>query len=105
MAGLERHLGVGGGLIESSPETHVARSLVWSCMEVTVRIMSTTNRDQTLAKEFCSAYCKPVTLAFPLGAADPQTQETAPQFEDVLAAARPNVNNEETQKVEEFIIE
>jgi hypothetical protein len=52
-------------------------------------------------------------IAGPLGvqndliepSSDPQMQETSPQLEIVLAAARTNLNNEETQELEELIIE
>jgi hypothetical protein len=36
---------------------------------------------------------------------EPQVQETTPKFQDVIAAARPNLSNAESQELEELVTE
>jgi hypothetical protein len=56
MARMENPLRVENGLVESNPQAHppegiyVARTLVQDCLEVPVRVMNATHRDQKLRR-------------------------------------------------------
>jgi hypothetical protein len=60
-------------------------------------------QDQTLLNGSSLAQCDPVTLVTPLDAEAPLAQKTAPQLQDVIAAARTNLSNKEIQELEELI--
>jgi hypothetical protein len=47
--------------------------------------------------------CEPVTLVTPLDAAEPQTLESAPQLQDIVVTAKPDLSDNRIQEWEELI--
>jgi hypothetical protein len=89
-------LGVENCLIEPSPEVHVpeglyiARTLVRDQQEVPMRVLNTTLHDQKLARGFPVARCEPVPLVTQPEVTEPQHQDTSPNLQDMILAARLN---------------
>jgi hypothetical protein len=106
---LESPLGIENGLAEPSPEAHVpeglyiARTVVRDQRELPVRVLNTTLHDQKLAKGFLVARCEPVALVTQPDVAAPQDQDTSPNLQDMIVAARPNLGDEAIRKLENLI--
>jgi hypothetical protein len=48
-------------------------------------------------------HCKPVVLVTPLDAEAPIAQTSTPHLQDLIAAARQNITDEEIQELDELI--
>jgi hypothetical protein len=111
MAKLESPLGLENGLVEPSPEAHVleglymARTLVRDQREVPVRVLNATLHDQKLAKKFPVAHCEPVALVTQRDAVVLQDQDSSPNLQDIIVAARPNLGDREIRELEDLITE
>jgi hypothetical protein len=70
-----------------------------------VRVLNPALHDQKLAKGFPVARCEPVALVTQPDVAVPQDQYTSPNLQDMIMAARPNLEDKEIQDLEELITE
>jgi hypothetical protein len=68
-----------------------------------VRVLNVTLRDQKLAKGFPVARCEPVALVTQPDAAAPQDQDTSPNIQDMIVAARHNLGVGEIRELEGLI--
>jgi hypothetical protein len=80
-------------------ELYIARILVRNRREVPVRVLNATRRGQKLA------HCQPVTLVAPADAEHPKVPDPTPKLQDVIAAARRNLSDAESRKLEELLTE
>jgi hypothetical protein len=70
-----------------------------------MRVPNATRHDQKLTKGSPLAHCEPVTLVAPPDIEQPHVQDTTPKLQDVITAARPNLNDTEPQELEELLTE
>jgi hypothetical protein len=111
MARLESPLGVENGLVEPSPQAHppegiyIARTLVPDRLEVLVRVMNATRRDQKLTKGSPLAHCEPVTLVTTHNLEQPRTRNSSLKLQDVITAARPNLSKGDCKELEELLVQ
>jgi hypothetical protein len=79
---------VENGLIERSPEAHpseglyIDRTQSRDRLEVPVRVLNATCRDQKLTKGSPMAHCEPAMLVTPPEAEQPQNQNSTPNLEE-----------------------
>jgi hypothetical protein len=100
---------VENGLVEPSPEAHppeglyIDRTLMRDHREVRVWVANATCHEQELMKGSPMAHCEPVMLVIPPNVEQPQICNTTPELQDVIAAAKPNLSDTESQELEEFL--
>jgi hypothetical protein len=68
-----------------------------------MRVLNATRRDQKLTKGFPLAHCEAVTLVAPPDVGQRQVKDSIPRLQDVMAAAWPNLNNTQSQELEELL--
>jgi hypothetical protein len=111
MAQLESPLGVENGLVKPYPEAHMPEgiyidiTLVQEHREVPVRVLNANRHDLMLMKGFPLAHCEPVMLVTPPNVEQPQVQNIALKLQDVMAPARQNVSDAESQELELLLTE
>jgi hypothetical protein len=111
IARMKSPLRVENGLVEPSPQAqppkgiYIARTLVQDRQEVPVRVLNATHRDQKLTRGFLLAQCEPVTLVTDGDMEQSQTQDSNSKLHEVMATARPNLNNRDFQELEELLTE
>jgi hypothetical protein len=111
MARLERPIGVENGLVERSPQDrsiegiYICRTLVKNCARVPVRVLNATYRDHKLTKGSSLGKCEPVTLVTTPDLDQPKAKESRSKLQDITEAAKPNLSDEEFQKLEKLIAE
>jgi hypothetical protein len=109
MAQFESPLRVEDGLIEPNPEAHaleglyIARTLARDRCEVRVRVLSATLHDQKFMKGSPMVHCEPGMLVTPPTVEQSHVRDTTPKLQDVVAAARQNLNDTESQEFEEVV--
>jgi hypothetical protein len=105
VAQFESPLGGENGLGQPSLEAYApeARTLFQDCREVSVRVLNSNRRDQKFKNESRIVHCEPVTMVAPPNVEQPQVQDSALKFQDMIARARPNVSDDESRGFEEFL--
>lgn len=109
MAKMKNPLGVENVLVAPSSQAHpsegiyIARALVQDLQEVPGRDMNATHRDQKLTRGSPLVHCEPVTIVTSPNVGQPQARDLSSKLEEVIAAARPHLNNGEFQELKELM--